>query len=239
MDDLYPTPTERRSIRIETGSIVLEGDLAIPEGAHGLVLFAHGSGSSRLSPRNRNVAARLNETGLATLLLDLLTPGEEAADQETGDFRFDINLLAQRLTGATRWALRQKDTRRLTIGYFGASTGAAAALMAAANDPLHVAAVVSRGGRPDLARGALARVQAPTLLIVGAYDAPVIKLNTASLVKMQCAREFVIVPGATHLFEETGALDKVARLARKWFLRHLGAPDRLGRHAMQAAARYH
>lgn len=239
MDDLYPTPIDRRPVRIETGSIGLDGDLALPEGAHGLVLFAHGSGSSRLSPRNRHVAARLNEAGLATLLLDLLTPGEEAADQETGDFRFDIGLLADRLIGATQWALAQDDTRRLKVGYFGASTGAAAALAAAASDPRHAAAVVSRGGRPDLARGALARVRAPTLLIVGGYDAPVIKLNTASLVKMHCEREFVIVPGATHRFEETGALDEVARLGREWFLRHLGAPDRRGRPAAQPAARYH
>jgi dienelactone hydrolase len=239
MDDLHPTPIERRAVHIETGSVVLEGDLAIPEGAHGLVLFAHGSGSSRLSPRNRHVAARLNETGLATLLLDLLTTGEEAADQETGDFRFDIGLLSERLSGATQWALRQEDTQRLKIGYFGASTGAAAALTAAAAAPQHAAAVVSRGGRPDLARGALARVQTPTLLIVGGYDAPVLKLNTASLVKMRCERQFVIVPGATHLFEESGALDEVARLAREWFLRHLGAPDRRGRYATLTAARYH
>lgn len=239
MDDLHLTPTEKRLVRIEAGSTILEGDLALPEGAHGLVLFAHGSGSSRLSPRNRHVAARLNEAGLATLLLDLLTLDEEALDQETGDFRFDIGLLARRLRGATQWALRQEATQRLKIGYFGASTGAAAALVAAANDPQHVAAVVARGGRPDLARGDLARVQAPTLLIVGECDAPVIKLNTASLVKMQCEREFVIVPGATHLFEETGAMDQVARLAREWFLRHLGAPERRGRGAAQATARYH
>ena len=239
MDDWHSTPIERRAARVETGSITLDGDLALPEGAHGLVIFAHGSGSSRLSPRNRHVAARLNETGLATLLLDLLTPGEEAQDQETGDFRFDIGLLARRLAAATQWALRCEDTRRLKIGYFGASTGAAAALTAAATDPRHVAAVVSRGGRPDLAGGALARVHAPTLLIVGGCDAPVIRLNTASLVKMTCEREFVIVPGATHLFEEAGALDEVARLAREWFLRHLGAPDRRSRPADRAAARHH
>jgi putative phosphoribosyl transferase len=238
MDDLNPSPIERRPVRIETGSVTLEGDLALPEGAHGLVIFAHGSGSSRLSPRNRHVAARLNEAGLATLLLDLLTPAEEAADQETGDFRFDIALLAARLRGATQWAIREESTRRLKIGYFGASTGAAAALTAAADDSSDAAAVVSRGGRPDLARSALQRVAAPTLLIVGGHDAPVIRLNTASLVKMQCEREFVIVPGATHLFEEPGALDEVAQLARQWFLRHLGAPERR-RAAAGTAARYH
>jgi putative phosphoribosyl transferase len=218
--------TVARPVRIPAGEVILEGDLGLTEGAHGLVLFAHGSGSSRLSPRNRHVARRLNEAGLATLLLDLLTPSEEAADQETGDFRFDIGLLAERLGGATDWALLQEDTRALKIGYFGASTGAAAALVAAAGRPDQVHAVVSRGGRPDLARSALARVEAPTLLIVGGHDAPVIKLNTASLVKMHCEREFVIVPGATHLFEEGGAMDEVARLAREWFLRYLGRPER-------------
>ena len=215
-----------RPVRLQAGGCTLDGDLGVPEGAHGLVLFAHGSGSSRLSPRNRHVARRLHEAGLATLLLDLLTPPEEALDSDTGDFRFNIGLLAERLGGATDWALSQPETRRLRIGYFGASTGAAAALVAAAQGAQRVAAIVSRGGRPDLAGAALARVRSPTLLIVGGLDATIIKLNTASLVKMQCEREFVIVPGATHLFEDSGAMDEVARLAREWFLRYLGTPGR-------------
>ena len=214
-----------RAVRIETDGVGLEGDLSIPEGALALVLFAHGSGSSRFSPRNRYVARQLNKRRLATLLLDLLTPDEEDQDSlpgyMRGRLRFDINLLAARLVGATDWAAREPGTRALAPGYFGASTGAAAALVAAAERPQTVGAVVSRGGRPDLAGAALVRVEAPTLLIVGGNDVQVIELNRAALAQLRCERHLVIVPGATHLFKEPGALDEVARLAREWFQRHL------------------
>jgi dienelactone hydrolase len=185
------------------------------------VLFAHGSGSSRHSPRNRYVAWLLNEVGLATLLVDLLTSEEEAIDLTTAHLRFDIGLLAGRLIGVTDWLTEHPDTRHLRIGYFGASTGAAAALMAAAERADVVGAVVSRGGRPDLAGPALTRVKAPTLLIVGGNDFPVIDLNRAALAQLHCEKQLVIVPGATHLFEEPGALDQVAQLAREWFKRYL------------------
>jgi putative phosphoribosyl transferase len=185
------------------------------------VLFAHGSGSSRHSPRNRYVAWLLNEAGLATLLVDLLTSEEEAIDLTTAHLRFDIGLLAGRLIGVTDWLTEHPDTRHLRIGYFGASTGAAAALMAAAERADVVGAVVSRGGRPDLAGPALTRVKAPTLLIVGGNDFPVIDLNRAALAQLHCEKQLVIVPGATHLFEEPGALDQVAQLAREWFKRYL------------------
>jgi dienelactone hydrolase len=184
-------------------------------------LFAHGSGSSRHSPRNRYVARVLNEAGLATLLLDLLTPDEEAVDLRTGHLRFNIELLAKRLLGAAEWLKRQPQTRQLAVGYFGASTGAAAALVAAAERPELTGAVVSRGGRPDMAGQALQRVQAPTLLIVGGNDFPVIELNRAAFAQLRCEKQLVIVPGATHLFEEPNALEKVARLARVWFETHL------------------
>jgi putative phosphoribosyl transferase len=210
-----------RLIRVAAGAVTLEGNLSLPKGADGIVLFAHGSGSSRHSPRNRYVAWLLNEAGLATLLVDLLTSEEEAIDLTTAHLRFDIGLLAGRLIGVTDWLTEHPDTRHLRIGYFGASTGAAAALMAAAERADVVGAVVSRGGRPDLAGPALTRIKAPTLLIVGGNDFPVIDLNRAALAKLHCEKQLVIVPGATHLFEEPGALDQVAQLAREWFKRYL------------------
>jgi dienelactone hydrolase len=193
----------------------------MPEQAKGLVAFAHGSGSSRNSPRNQYVAGVLRNGGLATLLFDLLTPDEEAEDQNTGNLRFDINLLAHRLVGATDWLKSHKATRHLKLGYFGASTGAAAALVAASKRVNDVAAVVSRGGRPDLAAPVLNIVKAPTLLIVGGDDFPVIDMNRSALACLKSEKKMVIVPGATHLFEEPGALEKVAELARDWFTRYL------------------
>jgi dienelactone hydrolase len=210
-------------VRVDAGHILLEGDLDVPPRARGVVLFAHGSGSSRHSPRNRAVARALRRAGLGTLLIDLLSAEEEAEDADTGHLRFDIWLLAERLLGATDWLLRQPATRYLGIGYFGASTGAGAALVAAAERPGIIGAVVSRGGRPDLAGPALPHVQAPTLLIVGGNDQPVIDLNRQALDELGTAEEqLVIVPGATHLFEEPGALEEVARLAVAWFTRYLG-----------------
>ncbi|WP_026876025.1 dienelactone hydrolase family protein [Jiangella gansuensis] len=203
----------------------IEGDLTVPENAHGAVLFAHGSGSSRHSPRNRSVARALQRRGLATLLTDLLTEDEERADLATGEYRFDIGLLAGRLELASRWLAGEPSTAVLPLGYFGASTGAAAALVAAAGSGVRVSAVVSRGGRPDLAGDALRSVEAPTLLIVGGEDEPVIGLNQEAFQRMHCVRELEIVPGATHLFEEPGALDDAARLAGDWFTAHLGAGD--------------
>jgi putative phosphoribosyl transferase len=215
------TVTER-AVRIAADAARLDGDLSIPAGAHGVVLFAHGSGSSRHSPRNRYVARVLQEAKLATLLMDLLTPQEESVDQRTAHLRFDIQLLADRLTIAVNWLASQEETRTLPIGCFGASTGAAAALAAAANRPNLVRAVVSRGGRPDLAGDLLRHVTAPTLLIVGGYDTPVIELNQHALAALHCEKKLVIVPGATHLFEEPGTLEEVARLARDWFEHYLG-----------------
>jgi putative phosphoribosyl transferase len=210
------------AVRIAADAARLDGDLSVPAGAHGVVLFAHGSGSSRHSPRNRYVARVLQEAKLATLLMDLLTPEEERVDQRTAHLRFDIQLLADRLTIAVDWLAQQEKTRALPIGCFGASTGAAAALAAAANRPNLVRAVVSRGGRPDLAGDLLRHVTAPTLLIVGGRDTPVIELNQHALAALQCEKKLVIVPGATHLFEEPGTLEEVARLARDWFELHLG-----------------
>jgi dienelactone hydrolase len=221
MDPQVKPQDEERLVRLAAGAVALEGNLTLPEGARGIVLFAHGSGSSRHSPRNRYVARLLNEAKLATLLIDLLTPEEEAIDVRTAHWRFDIGLLAARLVAATDWLAQQPDTRDLSIGYFGASTGAAAALVAAAERPDGVGAVVSRGGRPDLAGAALARVRAPTLLIVGGNDRQVIELNRAALAELRCEKKLVIVPGATHLFEEPGALDAAARHAREWFERYL------------------
>jgi len=212
---------EERLIQVPAGSVTLEGNLTLPEQSRGIVLFAHGSGSSRHSPRNRYVARLLNEAKLATLLIDLLTLHEEVIDARTAQLRFDIDLLAERLVDATDWLTQFPDTKDLRIGYFGASTGAAAALAAAALRPDPVGAIVSRGGRPDLAGAALIRVRAPTLLIVGENDKQVIQLNRAALAQLRCEKQLVIVPGATHLFEEPGALDVVARLARDWFERHL------------------
>jgi putative phosphoribosyl transferase len=212
---------DERPVRVRAGAAMLDGDLRLPKGAQGIVLFAHGSGSSRHSPRNRYVAALLNEARLGTLLLDLLTPDEEAIDVRTAQLRFDIGLLAERLIGATDWLTEQPETRPLRIGYFGASTGAAAALVAAAERPGIVGAVVSRGGRPDLAGPALAHVRAPTLLIVGGQDVPVIELNRQAPAALRSEKQLVIIPGATHLFEEPGALEQVAQLAREWFERYL------------------
>ncbi|MGA7260321.1 MAG: dienelactone hydrolase family protein [Stellaceae bacterium] len=212
-------------VRITAGPVTLEGNLSLPRGARGIVMFAHGSGSSRLSPRNRYVAQLLNQARLATLLLDLLTAQEEAIDLRTARLRFDIGLLAERLVGATDWLLEHPQTRELQIGYFGASTGAAAALVAAAERLDEVAAIVSRGGRPDLAGPRLPQVRAPTLLIVGGNDVQVIELNRAAFAQLRCEKQLVIVPGATHLFEEPGALDDVARLAREWFQRYLARAE--------------
>lgn len=210
-------------VRLKIGSVTLEGALRIPKGAGGIVLFAHGSGSSRHSPRNRYVAQALDEGGLATLLIDLLTAAEEREDDRTARLRFDINLLAARVVGATEWLLENAETAHLRIGYFGASTGAAAALVAAAERPDGAGAVVSRGGRPDLALPVLNRVKAPTLLIVGGRDLPVIDMNREAFEHLHAEKQLEIVPGATHLFEEPGALEQVARLAREWFLGHLYA----------------
>src|SRR5438132_6277012 len=213
-------------VQIQAGRAVLSGNLTIPENAVALVLFVHGSGSSRHSPRNQFVARTLNDAGLATLLFDLLTPEEEAIDTDTREHRFNIGLLAERLVQATQWAKQQEQTRNLRIGYFGSSTGAAAALVAAAEIPQDVGAIVSRGGRPDLAGDALPKVQAPTLLIVGGNDDIVIELNEMARDQMRCEVKLEIVPGATHLFEEPGALEKVAKLATDWFLLHLSGKSR-------------
>jgi putative phosphoribosyl transferase len=220
---------DERVVRVPVGEKALDGNLTLPASAIGVVLFAHGSGSSRHSPRNRYVARVLNEAGLATLLVDLLTPEEEAADRLTGHLRFNIELLAKRLLGAAEWLKRLPETRQLAIGYFGASTGAAAALVAAAERPEPAGAVISRGGRPDLAGQALPRVQAPTLLIVGGNDFAVIELNRAALAQLRCEKQLVIVPGATHLFEEPNALEEVARLACAWLVIHL-APAQASDH---------
>jgi putative phosphoribosyl transferase len=203
----------------------LSGDLMIPARATGIVLFAHGSGSSRHSRRNRYVASVLQEGGLATLLLDLLTEAEEEVDLRTRHLRFDIGLLAGRLGEATDWLQHETQTRHLPVGYFGASTGGGAALVAAAERPRAIGAVVSRGGRPDLAGLALRRVQAPTLLIVGGEDYQVIELNRQAMDEMRCEKELSIVPGATHLFEEPGALEQVSQLALSWLKRHLVSQD--------------
>lgn len=208
-------------VRIPAGGVYLSGDLTIPAAAIGLVVFAHGSGSSRHSPRNRYVAQVLHEANIGTLLMDLLTAQEERVDQYTAELRFDIGLLAQRLVAATDYLLTQEQTRDLEQGYFGASTGAAAALVAAAARPEHIRAVVSRGGRPDLAGDALPHVRAAVLLIVGGEDTPVIEMNRHALAMLRGEKKLVIVPGATHLFEEPGTLEQVAVLARDWFASHL------------------
>jgi putative phosphoribosyl transferase len=199
----------------------LSGDLVVPERAEGIVLFAHGSGSGRHSPRNQYVAGVLQQGRLATLLLDLLTDAEEQIDLESGHLRFDIGFLASRLLEATDWLQQQRGVRNMSIGYFGASTGAGAALVAAAERPAPIKAIVSRGGRPDLAGSALPRVKAPTLLVVGSEDHHVVELNRAALAKLRCDKKLSIVPGATHLFEEPGTLEQVAMQARGWFQRNL------------------
>lgn len=212
---------QEQQVEIPSGRVILQGDLSVPTKAEGIVVFAHGSGSSRHSPRNRHVAKVLQDAGLATLLMDLLTMEEEAVDIHTAHLRFDIGLLAERLAGATDWLCENGATGHLKIGYFGASTGAAAALVAAARRQDVVKAVVSRGGRPDLASDSLPKVRAPTLLIVGGDDEPVIGMNREARAKMKAQCKLIIVPGATHLFEESGKLDEVAALARDWFLHHL------------------
>jgi len=208
---------DARPVTIPARDAQLSGDLTVPAGARGIVLFAHGSGSSRQSPRNQFVARQLVESGLATLLFDLLTPAEEERDRWTGELRFDVLLLAHRLSLATQFVRGLPATRDLRIGYFGASTGAAAALIAAAALPQVVGAIVSRGGRPDLASDALEHVAAPTLLIVGSEDRDVIELNRRAYARLRCEKHLEIIPGATHLFEEPGTLEAVARLAAAWF----------------------
>jgi putative phosphoribosyl transferase len=211
-------------VRVPAGGVTLEGTLGLPDHPTGVVLFAHGSGSGRHSPRNRFVASRLREAGLATLLVDLLTESEERIDERTAHLRFDIGLLANRLVGGIDWLGRDERTASLPVGLFGASTGGGAALVAAAQRPRQVAAVVSRGGRPDLAGAALPTVRTPTLLIVGGDDDVVITLNRQALARLGSpVKELVIVPGASHLFEEPGKLEEVARLAADWFARHLTA----------------
>ena len=216
-------PATARAVMITVEGAALAGNLSIPTDARGIVVFAHGSGSSRNSPRNRFVADTLRAAGLATLLMDLLTEAEEAEDVRTLALRFDIGLLARRLASATDWLAQQPDVSALPVGYFGASTGAGAALVAAAERPAAVAAVVSRGGRPDLAGPSLGSVRSPTLLIVGGADEPVIEMNRDAMRQMSALAHLEIVPGATHLFEEPGALEQVATLARAWFAHYLGA----------------
>jgi pimeloyl-ACP methyl ester carboxylesterase len=212
---------DERHIEIPIGADVLPGDLALPSAPIGVVAFAHGSGSSRHSPRNRAVAAALQREGLATLLVDLLTPTEEEVDRQTAALRFDLALLADRLAAVVRSLGENSATERLPLGLFGASTGAGAALIAAADAPDRVRAVVSRGGRPDLAGDALERVRCPTLLLVGSRDERVLDLNERARQRLRVETELAVIPGATHLFEEPGALDEVARLAAGWFRRHL------------------
>jgi len=212
---------EAREVSIPAGRISLEGHLDIPRGPRGVVLFAHGTGSSRHSRRNQFVAQRLQESGLATLLMDLLTVDEEEEDARTARLRFDMGLLARRLVAAMDWLGQDPRIHHLPVGLFGASSGAGAALVAAAERPQAVKAVVSRGGRPDLAGEALRRVQAPTLLIVGSRDTAVIEMNRQAFEQLRCVKDLVIVPGASHLFEEPGALEEVATLAAAWFTRHL------------------
>lgn len=214
--------TSERDITIETSAGKIHGTLAIPDGASGIVIFAHGSGSSRHSPRNREVAAALQGAGFATLLFDLLTAREDTVDQDTREFRFNIPLLGSRLVTVTDWLHEQPETAGLGIGYFGASTGAAAALIAASKRG-DTKAVVSRGGRPDLAGDALGSVTAPTLLVVGGNDDPVIGMNENAKVRLQGVSELVIVPGATHLFEEPGTMEQVIEHALRWFRTHLAA----------------
>ncbi|HJT90257.1 MAG TPA: dienelactone hydrolase family protein [Bryobacteraceae bacterium] len=216
------TLEQERRVQINVApGVLLEGNLGIPEDARGIVVFAHGSGSSRHSPRNRFVADYLRQGKIGTLLMDLLTPAEEQVDQRTMHLRFDIGLLAARLAGAAAWLNRNPDTAGRRIGYFGASTGAAAALVAAAHEPGGIAAIVSRGGRPDLAGPALGHVSAPTLLLVGGEDRPVITMNQEAYARLRGEKQIIIIPGATHLFEEPGALEEAARLARDWFARWL------------------
>lgn len=216
---------EERPARIPFNGITLEADLALPVNAKAVVLFAHGSGSSRFSRRNQAVARKLQDAGFATLLLDLLTADEEKAEARTGHFRFDIEMLSLRLAAATNWLVAERDLHGLPVGYFGASTGAAAAIVAAGMLPHVVGAVVSRGGRPDLAGSALEDLQAPTLLIVGGFDTVVMNLNHEALRRLRCIGRLEIIPRAGHLFEESGALEKVSDLARQWFTEYLVERD--------------
>jgi len=212
-----PALIEQRTVHVTVSRHAIEGDLSVPAHARGVVLFAHGSGSSRFSARNKRVAAVLQESGFATLLIDLLTPNEEELDRLSGEYRFDIGRLAERLIGAAEWLGATDATAALTLSMFGASTGGGAALVAAAELPDRVAAVVSRGGRPDLAGKALERVVAPTLLIVGGKDEVVLELNRTALARLHATARLEVIPGATHLFEEPGALDEVAHHAAAWF----------------------
>jgi putative phosphoribosyl transferase len=216
-----PNDAIREAVRVEVGDAAIDGDLHVPDGASGLVIFAHGSGSSRFSGRNRAVASVLEGSRFGTFLLDLLTRDEETVDDRTREYRFDIDLLGRRVVAATDWAQSRPDLGRLPVALFGASTGAAAALMAAAARPDIVRAVISRGGRPDLAEAALPNVQAPTLLIVGGDHEPVIEMNREAMRRMTAPMELKIIPEATHLFEERGALEEVARLATEWCQRYL------------------
>jgi len=216
---VHSATARARDVQIRSGTVSLQGDLSIPAGAQGVVLFAHGSGSSRHSPRNQFVARTIREAGVGTLLFDLLTKEEEAIDLHTRHLRFDIGLLAERLIDAAYWL--KGDLSHLSVGFFGSSTGGSAALVAAAELGENVGAVVSRGGRPDLAGDALPQVKCPTLLIVGGLDYPVIQMNQEAFARLRCEKELKIVPGATHLFEEPGTLEEVARLAADWFQRHL------------------
>jgi putative phosphoribosyl transferase len=212
---------QKGDVSIPTGEETINGNLEIPQGARVIVLFAHGSGSSRFSPRNTYVARLMNKHGMATLLMDLMTADEEAIDEQTAEYRFDIDLLAKRLIDATVWLQQNRATASLAIGYFGASTGAAAALIAAAKLPNDVKAVVSRGGRPDLASEHLAKVKAPTLLIVGGDDVEVLEMNKNALKLIRAEKKLEVVPGATHLFEEPGKLQEAAEFAIYWFSKHL------------------
>lgn len=216
-----PKILKEKPVKIPVDKVILKGNLMIPKDAKGIVLFAHGSGSSRLSPRNRYVARVLQKAGLATLLMDLLTEKEETVDMITAEFRFDIKMLANRLSKATIWLKKNNKTKNLNLGYFGSSTGASAALIAAAKHPNDIKAVVSRGGRPDLSIPYLSKVRAPTLLIVGGDDVVVIEMNKKAIKHFQTVTKLKIVPGATHLFEEPGKLKEVARLATEWFKRYL------------------
>ena len=215
------------AVSIPVAEIILKGDLDVPPNAAGLVIFAHGSGSSRHSPRNQFVARLIRQAGIGTLLFDLLTDDEEAEDEVTRELRFDIGMLARRLVAATHWIMRRAETRDMPVGYFGASTGGGAALVAAARLGTKVSAVVSRGGRPDLAGRALPEVKSPTLLIVGGCDQVVLALNEQALAQLHCEKELRVVTGATHLFQEPGKLEQVAQLSSEWFQRHLTPPRKL------------
>jgi putative phosphoribosyl transferase len=210
-----------KEISVTIGQTTVEGNLTVPHNARGIVLFAHGSGSGRFSPRNQYVAKGLNKSQIGTLLFDLLTSAEEEEDLMTAEYRFNIHLLAERLVGATEWLKKSSITHALKLAYFGASTGAAAALIAAAKLPNDITTIVSRGGRPDLAEEYLPKVKAPTLLLVGGYDTEVIELNKQAMAKMTAEKKLVIIPSATHLFEEPGKLEEVAKIATEWFLQYL------------------